>query len=59
MLDMPVNQRLHRRATDIAVADKKNVLHMTAPFYAVAQGLQTALEAVCSDKARRVQGEMA
>ena len=54
MLDMPVNQRLHRRATDIAVADKKNALHVMVPFGAVARGLQTVLEAVCSDKARCV-----
>lgn len=26
MLDMPVNQRLHRRATDVAVADKENAM---------------------------------
>lgn len=33
MLDMPVNQRLHRRATDIPVADKKNALHGTEAFH--------------------------
>ena len=59
MVNTPVNQRLHRRAADVAMADKQNVLHVTAPFYAVAQGLQTALEAVCSDKTRCVQGEVA
>ena len=59
MADTPDNQRLPRRATDVAVADKKNALHVMVPFGAVARGLQTALEAVCSDKARCVQGEMA
>lgn len=41
------------------MANKQYVLHMMVPFWAVARGLQTALEAVCSDKARCVQGEMA
>lgn len=59
MVNTPDNQQLPRRATDIAVADKQNVFHMMVPFRAVARGLQTALEAVCSDKARCVQGEMA
>lgn len=41
-------------STDIPVANKQYVLHMMVPFWAVARGLQTALEAVCSDKARCV-----
>lgn len=34
MLDMPVNQRLHRRATDIPVADKQNAGHGAETFHA-------------------------
>lgn len=56
MVNTPDNQRLPRRATNIAVTDKQYALHSAVPFYAVAQGLQTALEAVCPDKARCVQG---
>lgn len=44
----------HRRAADIAVTDKQYALHERFPFRAVARGLQTGLEAVCSDKARCV-----
>ena len=33
MLDMPVNQRLHRRATDIAMTDKKNAGHGAETFH--------------------------
>ena len=44
----------HRRAADVPMADKQYTLHRTIPFYAVAQGLQTALEAVCFNKARCV-----
>lgn len=32
MLDMPVNQRLHRRATDISVADKRDFYHVPKLF---------------------------
>lgn len=59
MVNTSDNQRLHRRAADVPVADKKNALHERFPFRAVARGLQTGLEAVCSDKARCVQGEVA
>ena len=59
MVNTPDNQRLPRRATDIPVANKQNALHVMVPFGAVARGLQTALEAVCSDKAHCVQGEVA
>ena len=54
MVNMPDNQRLPRRAADIPIADKQYALHMRFPFWAVARGLQAALETVCSDKTRCV-----
>lgn len=59
MVNMPDNLRLPRRAADVPIADKKNALHERFPFWAVARGLQAALETVCSDKTRCVQGEVA
>ena len=33
MLDMPVNQRLHRRAADVSMADKQNAGHGAETFH--------------------------